>query len=55
MEAVICLNKMDLADTTQREAFSDAFANYEKLGYRVLYTSINAPESLEGLQQVLKG
>ena len=54
MGAVICLNKMDLVDTTQREAFSGAFANYEKLGYQVLYTSINASESLEGLQQVLK-
>ena len=54
MEAVICLNKMDLAAATQREEFSDAFANYEKLGYRVLYTSINIPESLEALQHVLQ-
>ena len=54
MEAVICLNKMDLVDTTQKEEFSDAFANYEKLGYQVLYTSINIPESLEALRHALK-
>ena len=54
MEAVICLNKMDLVDATQREEFADAFANYEKLGFRVLYTSINCPESLEALRQALK-
>ena len=50
MEAVICLNKMDLVDTTQQAEFSDAFVNYEKLGYQVLYTSINIPESLEALR-----
>ena len=54
MEAVICLNKMDLVETTQREEFADAFVNYEKLGYQVLYTSINIPESLEALHDALK-
>ncbi len=54
MEAVICLNKMDLVDTTQQEEFSDAFVNYEKLGYQVLYTSINISESLEALRDTLK-
>ena len=53
MEAVICLNKMDLVDTTQREELLVDFTNYENLGYQVLYTSINAPESLEALQQTL--
>ena len=53
MEAVICLNKMDLVDTTQQEEFSEAFVNYEKLGYQVLYTSINIPESLEALRRAL--
>ena len=54
MEAVICLNKMDLVDTAQREEFADAFANYEQLGYTVLYTSINSSDSLEALQHALK-
>lgn len=54
MEAVICLNKMDLMDTTQQEELFAAFTNYEKLGYRVLYTSINTPESLETLRHALK-
>ncbi len=54
MEAVICLNKMDLVDTTQQEGLFAAFANYEKLGYSVLYTSINAPESLEAFRHALQ-
>ncbi len=54
MEAVICLNKMDLVDTAQREEFADAFTNYEQLGYTVLYTSINSSDSLEALQHALK-
>ena len=54
MEAVICLNKMDLVDITQQEELFAAFANYEQLGYKVLYTSISVPESLEGLQLALK-
>lgn len=53
MEAVICLNKMDLVDTTQKEELYTIFTNYEKLGYQVLYTSINAHESLEALQHAL--
>ena len=54
MEAVICLNKMDLMDTTGHEEFTTIFTNYEKLGYPVLYTSIYMSESLDLLRHVLK-
>ena len=54
MEAVICLNKTDLVDTSQREELIKTFTNYEKLGYRVLYTSIHTPESLDGLRDILR-
>ena len=54
MDAVICLNKMDLVDESERAALAAIFAVYEKLGYRVLYTSINAPESLDALQDALR-
>lgn len=54
MEAVICLNKMDVVDRAQQEEFFAAFANYEQLGYKVLYTSINAPESLKAFRYALK-
>ena len=46
MEAVICVNKMDLVDATQRDELTTTFTNYEKLGYQILYTSIHIPESL---------
>ncbi|RKU19381.1 ribosome small subunit-dependent GTPase A [Candidatus Poribacteria bacterium] len=54
MDAVICLNKMDLVDTTQPEAFTETFTNYENLGYQVIYTSVYMPESLDTLRHVLK-
>ena len=82
MEAVICLNKMDLVDVAQRREFMGVdsgevhlqegietrrallpggietrrslLPDYEKLGYRVIYTSINMPESLDALREVLR-
>lgn len=54
MEAVICLNKMDLVDVAQRQELTTTFTNYEKLGYRVLYTSINTPDSLVAFRNALK-
>lgn len=54
MEAAICLNKMDLVDTAEREGFTTTFTNYEKLGYQVVYTSIHRPESLDAFRGVLK-
>ena len=54
MEAVICVNKMDLVDATQRHELTTTFTNYEKLGYQILYTSIHIPESLDALQDALR-
>ena len=54
MEAVICVNKMDLVDTTQRDELIETFTNYEKLGYQIVYTSIHIPESLDTLQHILR-
>ena len=54
MEAVVCLNKMDLVDEPQKIELAATFAVYEELGYQVLYTSINAPESLDAFRDALK-
>lgn len=54
MEAVICLNKMDLVNVAQQQELTSTFTNYEKLGYPVLYTSINVPESLMAFRDALK-
>ena len=54
MEAVVCLNKMDLVDEAERAELAATFAVYEKLGYQVIYTSINVPESLDALRDALK-
>ena len=54
MDAVVCLNKMDLVDEDQRTELTRIFTVYEKLGYSVLYTSINVPDSLDALRNALK-
>ena len=45
---------MDLVDEAQRTELTEIFDVYEKLGYQVIYTSINVPESLEVLRNTLK-
>ena len=54
MAAIICLNKLDLVDSTQHAQLAETFTTYQKLGYQVVYTSINVPSSLEHLKDVLK-
>lgn len=54
MEAVICLNKMDLVDGAQRRELAELFTNYERLGYRVIHTSVSMPEGLDILREVLQ-
>ena len=82
MDAVVCLNKMDLVDVAQRREFINIgtgmsplpegvesgmsllpegigggmsrLPDYEQLGYRVIYTSINMPESLHAFREVLQ-
>lgn len=54
MEAVICLNKMDLVDVAQRRELAELFSNYERLGYRVIHTSASIPEGLDILREVLR-
>lgn len=54
MEAVICLNKMDLVDAAQRRELTELFTNYERLGYRVIHTSVSMPEGLDILREVLR-
>ncbi len=54
MKAIICLNKIDLMDSAQRDHITATFEIYEKLGYKVFYTSIKKPESVDSLQNVLK-
>lgn len=54
MAAVICLNKMDLVNSTEHDQLTSTFKIYEKLGYQVLYTSINTPTTLESLKNALR-
>ena len=54
MEAIICLNKLDLVENNQLTQIKTTFDIYEKLGYRVHYTSINIPHSFDSLKNALK-
>ncbi|MYF98401.1 ribosome small subunit-dependent GTPase A, partial [Candidatus Poribacteria bacterium] len=54
MAAVICLNKMDLVDSEQRQQLTSTFETYKKLGYEVLFTSIKVPKSIDTLKKVIR-
>lgn len=54
MAATICINKMDLVDSNEREELISTFETYENLGYQVVYTSIESSDSIELLINVLK-
>jgi ribosome biogenesis GTPase / thiamine phosphate phosphatase len=54
LEAVICLNKIDLLDDSDKAELAPILQTYRGLGYRVIETSINDPQSVENLKQILK-
>lgn len=51
----IIVNKMDLATEGDKAFLADVSAVYQELGYEVIPTSIEDPESIEFLQTKLKG
>lgn len=51
LPALVVANKIDLGDDEELAGFS----RYEKLGYRVLYTSAKTGEGVEALRQQLTG
>lgn len=54
LEAVICVNKMDLASPEERAMAAGKMKVYEELGYRVLYTSALTGEGIDELKGALK-
>lgn len=54
IEPLIVLNKIDLLDSAQREAYSEWLTAYEKIGYKVLLVSKESGEGIEELQVELK-
>lgn len=54
LTATICLNKMDLIDAAATQELVSTLRAYEKLGYQVIYTSINDPQSIEMLKGLLR-
>ena len=54
MDAVVCLNKIDLIDSAERRKLRSTLSAYEQLGYPVILTSINHPQSIERLRELLQ-
>ncbi len=54
MQAVICVNKMDLLDIDDRNQLIQTFTIYQNLGYQVIFTSIEESSSIETLKEILK-
>jgi len=49
---VICINKIDLAETLEEVKQNGSF--YEKLGIKVIYTSVETGEGIKELKELLK-
>ena len=54
MDAVVCINKIDLIDSVEQQKLGSILSAYEQLGYTVIFTSINYPESLEPFRGALR-
>lgn len=54
MEAVVCLNKVDLIDSLEQRKLGAILSAYEELGYPVIFTSIHQPQSIEPFRDALR-
>lgn len=54
LEAIVCINKMDLMNAEEREKLYEETRVYEKIGYKVLHTSALENEGMEELADLLK-
>ena len=53
--AIVVFNKSDLHEEYETAVYEDRKAMYEKVGYKVLLTSVEEKEGLEELKEVLHG
>lgn len=53
--AIIVFNKADLHKKKEQDKFAELRSTYEKIGYKVLLTSIETGEGLEAVKSVLLG
>ena len=54
MDAVVCLNKIDLIDSAERRELRSILSAYEQLSYPVIFTSINHSESIQAFRDALR-
>ena len=54
MDAVVCINKVDLIDVVEQQKLGSILSAYEQLGYPVIFTSINYPQSIEPFRDALR-
>ena len=55
LESIICINKMDLLNGSERSKLYQTMRVYEDIGYKVLYTSALKREGLEELVDLMRG
>ena len=54
MDAVVCINKVDLIDVVEQQKLGSILSAYKQLGYPVIFTSINYPQSIEPFRDALR-
>ncbi len=55
MDAVVCVNKMDLIDAEEQERVTSFLRAYRSLGYEVIYTSTMGSPGVRDLRRVMEG
>ena len=55
MDAVVCLNKIDLIDSEEQEKMTSLFSAYRSLGYEVIYTSTKGSPGVRDLRRAMEG
>ena len=55
MDAVVCLNKIDLIDSEEQEKMTSLFSAYRSLGYEVIYTSTKGSPRVRDLRRAMEG
>ena len=55
MDAVVCLNKIDLIDAEEQERVTSLFSAYRSLDYEVIYTSTKGSPGVCNLRRLMEG
>jgi len=54
LDSIICVNKIDLATDEEKQSLANDLTDYEKAGFRTVYTSATEKDGIDELCEMLK-